>query len=134
MISNNYSGHEAFDNSIPSIFQIQDLIEAAWAKGYGLSGMVETGGIRGTRKYIGTPEVIGHTSCDVHSCRFEVLTHRHLGARSVPQPWHSVCLPLIRLQLTNASKVRGQGNTERFQVLAISVGRSTPLLQARLLD
>jgi hypothetical protein len=50
-------GWEQFGDDIPSIFQIQDLVETAWDRGYNARGRVETGGIRGTRKYIGTPEV-----------------------------------------------------------------------------
>jgi hypothetical protein len=46
-----------FGPKFPSIFQIQDLIENAWDNGFNAQGRVETGGIRGTRKYIGTPEV-----------------------------------------------------------------------------
>lgn len=48
---------EVFSAGIPSILQIQDLIENAWDKGINSNGRVETGGIRGTRKHIGTPEV-----------------------------------------------------------------------------
>jgi hypothetical protein len=50
-----------FGTCIPTIFDIQNLIEQAWDKGYSPRGRIETGGIRGTRKYIGTPEV-GRTS------------------------------------------------------------------------
>jgi hypothetical protein len=50
-------GFEHFDAKLPSIFQIQDFIEQAWDHGINAQGRVETGGIRGTRKYIGTPEV-----------------------------------------------------------------------------
>ena len=32
------------------------MIEDAWTNGINASGKIETGGIRGTRKYIGTPE------------------------------------------------------------------------------
>lgn len=49
-------GSEALDNRVPSIFRIQDYIENAWDMGINASGRVETGGIKGTRKYIGTPE------------------------------------------------------------------------------
>ncbi|KAL2259129.1 hypothetical protein VTK26DRAFT_7322 [Humicola hyalothermophila] len=51
-------GHENFGNKIPTIFQIQDWIEAAWDRGINAQGRLETGGIRGTRKYIGTPEAL----------------------------------------------------------------------------
>ena len=50
-------GAEIFRDKIPSIFRIQDYIEHAWDMGINANGRLETGGIRGTRKYIGTPEV-----------------------------------------------------------------------------
>lgn len=50
-------GHERFPGRMPTILQLQDMIEQAWDMGINSSGRVETGGIRGTRKYIGTPEV-----------------------------------------------------------------------------
>lgn len=50
-------GHEGFNGKIPSIFDIQDYIETAWDFGINSQGRIETGGIRGTRKYIGTPDV-----------------------------------------------------------------------------
>jgi hypothetical protein len=45
-----------FGNEPPSIFTIQDRIEAAWDMGIRPEGRIETGGIKGTRKFIGTPE------------------------------------------------------------------------------
>lgn len=50
-----FPGHQHFDG-LPSVFRIQDLIENAWDKGINAQGRVETGGVKGTRKYIGTPE------------------------------------------------------------------------------
>lgn len=50
-------GHQHFNGKIPTIFAIQDNIEHAWDLGINAQGRVETGGIRGTRKYIGTPDV-----------------------------------------------------------------------------
>lgn len=50
-------GYHIFDGKIPTIFAIQDYIETAWDLGINAQGRVETGGIRGTRKYIGTPDV-----------------------------------------------------------------------------
>ena len=50
-------GHELFPGRLPSILDIQDKIEQAWDAGFYEQGRVETGGIRGTRKFIGTPEV-----------------------------------------------------------------------------
>ena len=45
------------ENKIPTIFDIQEYIETAWDLGFNTQGRIETGGIRGTRKYIGTPDV-----------------------------------------------------------------------------
>ncbi|KAL8973295.1 MAG: hypothetical protein Q9197_002409, partial [Variospora fuerteventurae] len=49
-------GYDCFNCRIPSILDLQELIESAWDRGINAVGKVETGGIRGTRKYIGTPE------------------------------------------------------------------------------
>ncbi|KAF5639202.1 zinc finger with UFM1-specific peptidase domain protein [Fusarium tjaetaba] len=49
-------GSNHFGRTFPTIFQIQDLIENAWDIGINAQGRAETGGIKGTRKYIGTPE------------------------------------------------------------------------------
>ncbi|KAE8552853.1 hypothetical protein EYB25_004232 [Talaromyces marneffei] len=49
-------GYELFSGRIPSILELQDMIEQAWDMGFNSSGRIETGGIKGTRKYIGTPE------------------------------------------------------------------------------
>lgn len=57
ILGTSYAGtHGNFGGKIPSIFDIQEFIEAAWDKGINKQGRVETGGVRGTRKYIGTPE------------------------------------------------------------------------------
>jgi hypothetical protein len=57
IVGANVMGEERFHGQIPSIFLIQDHIENAWDMGINESGRVETGGIKGTRKFIGTPEV-----------------------------------------------------------------------------
>ena len=49
-------GHSRFSGKLPTIIQLQDMIENAWAHGYNSNGRLETGGIRGTRKHIGTSE------------------------------------------------------------------------------
>jgi len=49
-------GWDRLEDKIPSIFDIQEYIEHAWDLGIYAQGRVETGGIRGTRKYIGTPD------------------------------------------------------------------------------
>ena len=50
-------GHDHFPGATPTILKLQDMIEQAWDMGFNSVGRIETGGIRGTRKYIGTPEV-----------------------------------------------------------------------------
>ncbi len=50
------TGAACFREKLPSILRLQDLIEDAWDMGINSNGRVETGGIRLTRKYIGTPE------------------------------------------------------------------------------
>lgn len=50
-------GYEIFEDELPSVLRLQDLIEDAWNKGFNAQSRIETGGIKGTRKYIGTPEV-----------------------------------------------------------------------------
>jgi hypothetical protein len=50
-------GHEEFPGRTPGVLKLQDMIERAWDKGINHIGRVQTGGIRDTRKYIGTPEV-----------------------------------------------------------------------------
>ena len=57
MVGVKFPGSQSFNSKIPTIFQIQDYIETAWDQGINSQGRVETGGIKGTRKYIGTPEV-----------------------------------------------------------------------------
>ena len=49
-------GHAKFGGKLPTIIQLQDMIENAWSHGYNSNGKLETGGIRGTRKHIGTSE------------------------------------------------------------------------------
>ena len=46
-----------FAGGIPTIWEMQCMIEDAWDHGFYESSRVQTGGIKGTRKHIGTPEV-----------------------------------------------------------------------------
>ena len=72
-------GYEKLSNAVPSIFQIQEWIEGAWDQGINAQGRLETGGIKGTRKYIGTPEVCissaSASSIPAHAHPHQ-LTHR----------------------------------------------------------
>ncbi|KAK5109425.1 hypothetical protein LTR62_006984 [Meristemomyces frigidus] len=60
----------------PDVLQIQDTIEQAWDNGIVAHGRNETGGIRGTRKWIGTSEAAAYftnigISADAHSFKDE---------------------------------------------------------------
>lgn len=50
-------GHTSFSGRMPTVLKLQDHIEDAWAMGINEACRVQTGGIKGTRKWIGTPEV-----------------------------------------------------------------------------
>lgn len=56
IIGSGSQGHDILNERIPTIFEIQDYIEHAWDLGINVQGREETGGIKGTRKYIGTPD------------------------------------------------------------------------------
>lgn len=74
-----FKGHEHFHGSIPSIFQIQDWIETAWDQDINPQGRLETGGIRGTRKYIGTPEALAVFRLLDIPCDAEGVKHKEPG-------------------------------------------------------
>lgn len=44
-------------SQLPNIIELQDMVENAWSQGINGHSKLETGGIRGTRKFIGTSEV-----------------------------------------------------------------------------
>ncbi|KAJ5193757.1 Peptidase C78 ubiquitin fold modifier-specific peptidase 1/ 2 [Penicillium cf. griseofulvum] len=55
LIKSRSFGHKHFPKG-PTILELQDMIESAWDMGFNSSGRAETGGIKDTRKFIGTPE------------------------------------------------------------------------------
>lgn len=72
-------GVEKFARGIPTIWEIQDMIEKAWDQGFNETGQVQTGGIKGTRKHIGTPEVCatlllwGILTASTYRCRWRMI-------------------------------------------------------------
>lgn len=115
IISAETTGAELFGESFPTISHIQDLIEHAWDSGFNAQGRVETGGIKGTRKYIGTPEVQALFSslgipCPVQAfkdkdrlqartillCTIEAYFKQ--GARDFESKVHATALPPIYFQ------------------------------------
>ena len=102
-------GHQSFKEKIPTIFQIQDYIEKAWDLGLNAQGRIETGGIRGTRKYIGTPDVSNNDSMFL---QFSLRHYRIIslttwsGSSNVLFSGHSVSaltVPIIQHLLINVS-------------------------------
>lgn len=92
-------GHKHFPGKkIPSILRLQDIIEQAWEMGFNSTGRIETGGIKGTRKYIGTPEAqalflsLGIKSVDFGSgsCYANALS----VAKQMPLPRATRCTPM----------------------------------------
>ncbi|KAH7362946.1 peptidase family C78-domain-containing protein [Plectosphaerella cucumerina] len=73
------AGHETFRGELPTIFEIQDYIEDAWNSGINPQGRVETGGIRGTRKYIGTAEAQAMLKGLAIPCTAHAYTRRESG-------------------------------------------------------
>ncbi|KAF2272286.1 DUF1671-domain-containing protein [Westerdykella ornata] len=67
-------GLEEFPGRTPGVLKLQDMIERAWDKGINEIGRQQTGGIRDTRKYIGTPEAQAlFLSCQI-DCAVELFT------------------------------------------------------------
>ncbi|KAH8725186.1 peptidase family C78-domain-containing protein [Phaeosphaeriaceae sp. PMI808] len=67
-------GHEEFPGRTPGILQLQDLIERAWDKDINSIGRIQTGGIRDTRKYIGTPEAQAFCLSSEINCAVEMFS------------------------------------------------------------
>ncbi|KAH7390462.1 peptidase family C78-domain-containing protein [Pyrenochaeta sp. MPI-SDFR-AT-0127] len=67
-------GYEEFPGRTPGILHLQDLIERAWDKGINEIGRVQTGGIRNTRKYIGTPEAQAFFLSSEIDCAVEMFS------------------------------------------------------------
>ncbi|RMY70788.1 hypothetical protein D0863_05558 [Hortaea werneckii] len=46
--------------TLPNVLEMQETIEQAWSNGIASHGRIETGGIKGTRKWIGTSEAVAY--------------------------------------------------------------------------
>ncbi|KAL2050752.1 hypothetical protein ABVK25_008990 [Lepraria finkii] len=69
-------GYRHFSGRLPSVIRLQDMIENAWEMGFNAISRIETGGIRGTRKYIGTPEAQALLQSLDIGCRAEAFNER----------------------------------------------------------
>ncbi|KAJ4988714.1 peptidase family C78 [Stagonosporopsis vannaccii] len=67
-------GHEEFPGRLPGVLKLQELIEKAWDKGINHVGRIQTGGIKDTRKYIGTPEAQALFLSTEINCAVEMFT------------------------------------------------------------
>jgi len=79
IITTKFQGYLQLDSKVPTIFQIQDFIESAWDVGINRQGRLETGGIKGTRKYIGTPEALAMFRLLNIPCDAQGFKNRELG-------------------------------------------------------
>ncbi|EHL01694.1 putative Zinc finger with UFM1-specific peptidase domain protein [Glarea lozoyensis 74030] len=98
-------GHDNLKDKIPSIFEIQDHIEMAWDLGINVQGRDETGGIRGTRKYIGTSEAqamfckLG-IACDAQGFKPKRLRKDSPSGTPKPQKAHDLLFAHIEAYFT----------------------------------
>ncbi|PVI02794.1 DUF1671-domain-containing protein, partial [Periconia macrospinosa] len=73
-------GVEEFPGRTPGVLKLQDLIERAWDKGINEIGRQQTGGIRDTRKYIGTPEAQALFLSSQIDCAVEMFSDARDGS------------------------------------------------------
>ncbi|KAF3046170.1 hypothetical protein E8E11_004006 [Didymella keratinophila] len=71
-------GQEEFSGRMPGILKLQELIERAWDKGINHIGRIQTGGIKDTRKYIGTPEAQALFLSSEINCAVEMFSDTKL--------------------------------------------------------
>lgn len=95
--SSNVQDSQQFADGVPSVLRLQDLIEDAWDKGVNSEGRFETGGIRGTRKYIGTPEVCSKISRRYQCVAFEITVSWKMSKScySFPNPLPQIVYPTL---------------------------------------
>ncbi|KAG9232987.1 peptidase family C78-domain-containing protein [Amylocarpus encephaloides] len=99
-------GYQIFKDKIPSIFDIQEHVEMAWDLGINVDGRTETGGIRGTRKYIGTPEaqaMFCKLGIAVETQAVKSKRHRKDVAPNTPPPpkAHELLFATVEAYFTN---------------------------------
>ncbi|KAL9070350.1 MAG: hypothetical protein Q9161_004908 [Pseudevernia consocians] len=106
-------GHELFNGGIPSIWEIQGVIEEAWDQGFNESGRAQTGGIKGTRKHIGTPEAQALFGCLKIPCKADRFQDIKGGAKAYKQLFDSVehyfSTSVATFHLTGSPRVRNTG-------------------------
>ncbi|KAI6802642.1 hypothetical protein KC361_g1075 [Hortaea werneckii] len=53
-------GSDVPRTTLPNVLEMQETIERAWSNGIASHGRIETGGVKGTRKWIGTSEAVAY--------------------------------------------------------------------------
>ncbi|KAK3359268.1 peptidase family C78-domain-containing protein [Lasiosphaeria hispida] len=126
-----FQGSRHLDGKTPTIFQIQDFIESAWDEGINSQGRVETGGIRGTRKYIGTPEALAMFRLLDISCDAQGFKNREPGKSEellieyVENYFQSgVTDPTQRVRLTNLPPIYFQHAGHSMTIIGLEKSRS----------
>lgn len=126
IIGAEFSGHEVFSKKLPSVFDIQNFIEHAWDMGFNPRGRVETGGIRLTRKYIGTPEAIALFQSLNIPCSINAFKHktpgksRDLLLRDVEQYFGSVhCESEQKVRVTSLPPIYWQHPGHSLTIVGI---------------
>lgn len=81
-------------DEVPTVLQLQEMIEQAWDTGLNAHGRIQMGGVQGTRKFIGTSEVVqscisGSNNDDDMSKAQAVLGlhHIHCTGHTFPNPY-----------------------------------------------
>lgn len=88
----------ARDKPLPNVLQIQEVIEEAWDAGTCTYGRIETGGIRNSRKWIGTHEAAAyfmHTQRPVQALSFK-------SSDDAPAPAHIQLLDWVEAYLLSS--------------------------------
>ena len=99
---------------VPNVLQIQDTIETAWNAGVCSYGRVETGGIRNTRKWIGTHEAAAYflqTGVPVDALSFQKET-------DVDKPAYEALLDHVEAYFVSALDTARKHGISRITQLA----------------
>ncbi|KAH6622172.1 peptidase family C78-domain-containing protein [Boeremia exigua] len=100
-------GHEEFPSRLPGILKLQEMIERAWDKGINRIGRIQTGGIKDTRKYIGTPEAQALFLSTEINCAVEMFSDKDTPHGKVQA--HDLLLLAVERYFAQAAVDDGSG-------------------------
>ncbi|KAI9721361.1 MAG: hypothetical protein M1828_005221 [Chrysothrix sp. TS-e1954] len=111
---------------VPGVLELQDMIEEAWSKGFDLhDAKFLTGGIKGTRKYIGTPEVRSLLAYSNIPTTFEVCHDTRIGpdrAQNAHKRLIDICLEYFGAE----SQMAWQKGIKQSDTVARTIIKITP--------